>query len=351
MWKVTFEFLDSAIDDLYNTIWLKDNLSHYIVYSIYADFGIKWLCEKIANQLWLNVNFDIKFTTWNEFKTTQLHTKSEWDAWICAQVQIPDNIGDYNFETIKWYIISIKISPDIEYNDILGLSVIVAHELSHIVLHLTKHAQRENEYYTDLTAMMLWFNEIYYNWRKKTKETDSYVIGNTRHTSTHTTTYWYLDDIDFKYASNKIQFLLDQDKVYRAILKKRRNYLEKTTNKLLKYINTFNKSLTNTAKNIWKSDIIKLQKYYDITYIQDYETLVYKSRSIINKINDLLIKNCKTKKWLYVITESIKNIEAFTEKIGQKKKELKNDIMVINLSQYKNPLVKFFKHIFLILFY
>ena len=343
MTSVTFEFLDSAIDDLYNTIGVKDNMSFYSVYSIYSESWIKWLCRKIAQELWLNVNLDIKYATWNNFKTTQLHTYSDWDSWICAQVDIPDGIGNYNFDTIRGYIISIILSPYIEKDNILWFSVVMAHELSHIVLHLIKHAQRENEYYTDLTAMMLWFNEIYNNWRKKTKETDSYVVGNIRHTNTSAVTYWYLDDIDFGYASSKIQFLLDQDKLHRDILRKRGDRLEKMIYKISKYITIFNKKLTKLSIKLWINSITNLQKYFDVTYIQKYETTIYKAREIINKINNLLIKDCKTKKWLDIIIESTKNIEIFIAKVNKEKKQLKDDVIILSTSKHRFIITKFLR--------
>jgi len=201
---------------------------------------------------------------------------------------------------------------------------------------------------------MFWFNDIYYEWRQKsetTTTTDYWFLSKTHHTHTKTVTYWYLDDEWFKYAFNKIQLLLKYDWEYRSSLEKLGNKLEKMINKINKYINVFNVNLINISKKLSKNDIIKLQKYYDIEYIQSYESFIYKARSVVSKINELLMKNCRTKKWLHVIIESKKNIESFIEKVKQKKRELKMDIVAINLSQYKNPLIRFFRSIFLNLFY
>jgi hypothetical protein len=80
----------------------------------------------------------------------------------------------------------------------------MAHELSHIVLATLSHPERDNEFYTDLTAMVLGFADITKNGRHVYA---SWTSGNT--TTTETTTYGYLTDSQFTFAYYKILTLLE----------------------------------------------------------------------------------------------------------------------------------------------
>ena len=113
--------------------------------------------------------------------------------------------------------------------------------------------------------------------------------------------------------------------------------------KISKYITIFNKKLTKLSIKLWINSITNLQKYFDVTYIQKYETTIYKAREIINKINNLLIKDCKTKKWLDIIIESTKNIEIFIAKVNKEKKQLKDDVIILSTSKHRFIITKFLR--------
>jgi hypothetical protein len=90
------------------------------------------------------------------------------------------------------------------------LVTVMAHELSHIVLHSMWHKEKENEVYTDLTAMTLGFARVMKKGRKV--EITSSVKHNpaNRTTTTHkqTTTYGYLSDDEFEYATRTFEGIL-----------------------------------------------------------------------------------------------------------------------------------------------
>src|SRR5439155_7935618 len=82
---------------------------------------------------------------------------------------------------------------------------ILAHELSHVLLHSLRHPERESEVFTDLVPLVLGFGEIVE--RGRTVESVTHESGGTR---TTTTTYGYLSDRDFSFAVGRVRSLLSE---------------------------------------------------------------------------------------------------------------------------------------------
>jgi Zn-dependent peptidase ImmA (M78 family) len=113
---------------------------------------------------------------------------------ITAQVDIPQTLPLYGTAQLKGFPINVRISKNsADYPE--SFCVIMAHELSHVVLHSICHVQRHNEFYTDLSAMILGFSKIMRNGRKVSEEN-------------RTTNFGYLTDQQFDFAVEKVNKLL-----------------------------------------------------------------------------------------------------------------------------------------------
>src|SRR5262249_52388291 len=139
------------------------------------------------------------------FHTTQL-VKTDWRgrgiAGITAQVSIPSYLPFYGSTGMVNFPISVRVRENCVDHPATFVTLI-AHELSHIVLHSMRHKEKQNEFYTDLTAMMLGFAGVMRLGRK--------VINSKHHgsmTMTQTTTYGYLSDANFDFAMIRIHSML-----------------------------------------------------------------------------------------------------------------------------------------------
>ena len=343
--KVWIDFIDKAIDDLFTTIWVRE----YIDIKAILEKWKSWtdnLCKFIANNLWLDLNFQIEYVDDIFFRTKQMSTQGESLVWLKAQIELPSNIENLSWNNVTWTIIKVKILKE-KNDNVLSLATILVHELSHIILYLNKSNQKENEYYTDLTGMMLWFKELFKIGRKSIKYTQIRSILETQ-TKKTVITYGYLNDEEFEFACTKISNILSgyyEIENQLTIIKKK---LSDNINLSKRHLISLEKILIVVPKNIAENDFLKIKDYYDINFIDKYKIFLHKEEKIVWKMEKLLehkkigitkelIKDIKDNiiRWMELEKEIKKNIYDI--------KKAKNEIIV---SSKKNILFKIFKKIF-----
>jgi hypothetical protein len=229
------------------------------------------------------VSKDYKKQNENKFESYHL-SKTDWmgrgTEGITAQVLRPANLPLYGTSELNNFPISIRISENCKDNPKTFIAVI-AHELSHIVLHSLWHKEKDNEFYTDLTAMILGFSKIIKDGRKIVKIKSGY-----NYTETQTTTYGYLSDEQFDFAFNKIK----------AILETRRDSKKKFSQKLTAYkklISLYQKSLFKFKEFLRYLDKHRNQK---IDKEDEYRIMLFHQMSYIDDLTEIL--NVNTKKFL-----------------------------------------------------
>lgn len=125
------------------------------------------------------------------------------NAGITAQVTIPRGLPLYGSSAMRGYPIDVLISEEATA-DLAAFTTIMAHEFAHIVLYGMRHPKKEDEFYTDLTAMMLGFSVVVKSGRRVVKQSTT-RSGNVVTTHTQTTTYGYLSDANFNYAYPRVR--------------------------------------------------------------------------------------------------------------------------------------------------
>jgi len=207
------KYIDDAITALMSTIGVKEFADSQKIVSLVRSRKVKEAIKVIAKHLGLpievNLSYvpkDYKANATDGFHSSHLvktDSRGRGTAGITAQVSIPSYLPLYGSSAMVNFPISVRVRENCGEHAMTFVSV-MAHELSHIVLHSMRHKERQNEFYTDLTAMMLGFAEVMRLGRK--------VVSSTRHgttTTIETTTYGYLSDMNFDFAIDKIEGILN----------------------------------------------------------------------------------------------------------------------------------------------
>jgi len=214
---VSNEYISNAVDQLTIQLGVKEPVAVATILKPLRAGNIKECTQRIAAYLGLPVEVNVSHAL--PMVSTGL-AKTDCDGrgvgGITAQVSIPSYLPFYGTPGLEKFPIFVKVSENcLKYP--LAFAAIMAHELSHIVLHSLQHKERDNEFYADLTPMVLGFSKVMKDGRKvkETQIVDSrnYVVYSQTLTQTTTTTYGYLTDSQFKLVFDKIDRIL---KEYRA---------------------------------------------------------------------------------------------------------------------------------------
>jgi len=208
---ISNEYINRAIDELATHLGVKEPIAKGTILESLRGGNIKACTEGIAQYLGLPVEVNLSDAP---FVSTDL-TRTDYDdrgvAGITAQVSIPSYLPSYGTPGMKKFPISVRVSGScLKYP--LTFASIMAHELSHIVLHSLQHRERDNEFYADLTAMILGFSHVMKDGRKvretQTLDQLNLIVYSRTVTQTTTTTYGYLSDSQFELAFNKIEKII-----------------------------------------------------------------------------------------------------------------------------------------------
>jgi len=190
--------------------------------SLLAANDVEGCIKVIAKSLGLPIQIDLSYVPSgyradgrDGFTSTAL-VETAWGTRggqaITAQVSLPECLPLYGTPGLDNYPIKVRVSRDCADKPTTFIAV-MAHELSHVVLHSLWHREKDNEVYTDLTAMMLGFAPIMRDGRRVVKTTGE---------GTQTVIYGYLSDEQFAFAYGKIETVLSK---YR---KRTSEFLDKT---------------------------------------------------------------------------------------------------------------------------
>ncbi len=249
--RLSSEDIENAIDELNKFIGVKEPISGKEINALVWDGKIKESIKHIAQQLGLPIDINIikvpeNITSQsgnNKFHSTQI-VKSENGAsnnGITAQVNIPSNLPIYGTLRLNNFPINVWVSENC-MKDPRGFLVIMSHELSHVLLNSLNYGKKDNEFYTDLTAMMLGFNEIFKYGRKNTTSTTDFgLLSSTTHYST--TIYGYLSSDQFYLAYERINKILD-------VNRKKTKFILDQLRKFKKLVSMYNKTFLRTKKYI-----------------------------------------------------------------------------------------------------
>jgi len=308
MIKVDNKYINEAIDNLFHLIGIKEDILYDSMQKPFKKGKIKECIKIIAEYLGLPVEINLSYvsshynpnSTGSQGFTTQQLVETDAEkrgvAGIVAQVYIPSYLPLYGTSSFANFPVDVKVSENIkEHPD--TFMAIMAHELSHIVLNSLRYDEKDNEIYTDITAMLLGFNEVMRFGRETIKEHQEYSLSSTT-TITETTTYGYLSDKQFAFAYKEIIKILKQNKKIKKKLIKKLNFLQKQTsifeNNILKFKNYMRFLDKNINKKINQEDAQKIVLFHQPGYIEEIENFIKLVKKKLQKQ-----QNCKLIKHYY----------------------------------------------------
>jgi hypothetical protein len=219
------KYIEEAISVLVNTVGLQEPADSQTLLALIESGKIKEAITVIARYLGLPIEITLAYVSdeYNSDSTDRFESKhlvrtnshGRGADSITAQILIPGHLPFFGSAGMVNFPINVRVRKNC-VDHAMTFAGLIAHELCHIVLHSMRHKQKENEFYTDLTAMMLGFAEIMKLGRKIVTSSQQ------RNTiTTRTVTYGYLSDSNFTFAIGKIQHLLDgaRDKKSNALEK------------------------------------------------------------------------------------------------------------------------------------
>ena len=200
-----FSYFDSAIDDIVSHVGMNKKLEEGVIFREFRKTNITTCIEYVANYLNLPIKVNLTYIPSDhniDGHDSAFAGNSSAAQRIAAQVMIPPDLPLYGSSQFQGFPITVKVTDNcFDYPE--TFFCIMAHELSHVVLHSLWHREKNNEIYTDLTAMVLGFSDI----MKKGRKNNS-VRQNDNLTETATSTYGYLSDSQFNFSYQKINKLL-----------------------------------------------------------------------------------------------------------------------------------------------
>lgn len=301
--EISNEYIENAINELEKFFGVKEPVLSKDIFLSIRSGKVKDAIKLIARQFGLPIDINItnvpndyrSQNDGNQFHSTHLakvHQHGSGSEGITAQVTIPGSLPFYGSSALNGYPINVKISDNCTEHPVV-FAMIMAHELSHILLYSLSHPKKENEFYTDLTAIMLGFQNIFKNGRKitTTEEEPGFMSTTIR---TQTTTYGYLTDNQFNFVRNKI------DSILRETRNSKKNFSKKIVNyerllsvykknnfKFAKFLDYLYK---NHDKKITGEDGKKIVLFYQPGYIEDRNIIVKNNEEKREKMRTLYDK-------------------------------------------------------------
>jgi len=248
---VSNEYINNAIDELTTQLGVKEPILVQTILEPLRARNMKGCTERIANYLGLPIVVNLSHVPFESTGLARPDHAGRGVEGITAQVSIPSYLPFYGTPGLDNFPISVRISDNcLQYP--ITFAAILAHELSHIVLHSLWHKEKNNEVYVDLTAMILGFSRVIRKGRKiketQTVQTRDYVIYSETVTETLTTTHGYLSDDQFKLAFDKID----------KILKKYKTSYRDSKEKLMRRLTDYEKQIL-----IYGRQLFKFRKFID----------------------------------------------------------------------------------------
>jgi hypothetical protein len=284
------KYIGEAITTLMGTIGVKEFADSQKIVSLVRTDKLREAIKEIAKHLGLPIEVKLSYVpnkpnAGGGFHSTHLvntDSRGRGVAGITAQVSIPSYLPFYGSSGMVNFPISVQVRENCSKHPMTFVSVI-AHELSHIVLHSMRHKERQNEFYTDLTAMMLGFAEVMKLGRK--------VVTSTYHgktTKTETTTYGYLSDSNFDFAFDKIEGIWSAARTKQEQLLKNIDTLQRGLRHKRVEVQYFRSYLTyldrNLGKKLWAKSIPHhdghwIASFHQADYTSEFESALQKAEN------------------------------------------------------------------------
>lgn len=338
MEEVKNDYIEKALNELIPTLGMKEFIDHEKLIVLIGSKKVKEAIKGIALYLGLPIEVNISYvpkgyrpSSSDGFQSTHLVKTDHHNrgvGGITAQVSIPPNLPFYGSPSMVNFPINVRLSENCAENPATLISI-MAHELSHIVLYSLWNREKENEFYTDLTAMILGFANIMKTGRKIIKVTQ---IPNG--TQTSTTTYGYLSDDNFNFAFKKINSVLNRQKSEKRKLIKKLKQSKKRLNKTKKLPFYFEKYIEYLDKNlnqkISQEDGHKIMAFHQPGHTDNFQSIIRKNETILESFLKF-VENLKsyTGKNIEVMKQQETQLKLANEELEKQRLLLQNDLDIL----------------------
>lgn len=279
MVQVDNRYTDMVIDELVRLVGVKERISYDSLRGLLEQGKTKECVEAIAHYLGLPISVVLLYVpsvycettpSGQRFTSTALSKTGGTGRGIesiTAQVSLPSALPLFGSSSLKNYFVTVRVSDNVT-NYPATFMTTMSHELSHVLLQSLQFKGWDDEVYTDITSMLLGFNEIVERGRK-VAEAGVDII--------HTITYGYLSDEAFDYAYRKISKLLEKNVNTKKAITEKFKYLQKlfvrfkeNLSKFEGYIKLIDKSPRNKIHIKDAHQIVLLHQPHYIKKFEDF---------------------------------------------------------------------------------
>ena len=266
--------IKKALNELLPTFGVRCSVNQSKLLQLIESKKLDEAIKEIAVSMGLPIKIIISFVT------------EENNDGAPARVLIPLKIPKYGSSELVNFPIHIQIC-NVSIKTPTSLLTVLAHEISHVVLYSNQHIGKDDEYYTDLTAMLMGYARIMKSGRKAVKSTST----NTRNeiiSYTETIEYGYLSDNNFNYALKMIESYVKQIKHSESVLLRKVSMLSKRLSKaddLIKIINNYLSYLAiNQNQRIQSNDAQKIVTYHSPSFFDSLVSTLENGRRLVENI-------------------------------------------------------------------
>jgi len=354
---VSNEYINNAIDELATQLGVKEPIAKHTILEPLRAGNIKGCTERIAQYLGLPIEVNLSEAPFESTDLTRTDYADRGVAGITAQVSIPSYLPSYGTPGMRKFPIFVRVSGSCLKHPVT-FAAIMAHELSHIVLHSLQHRERDNEFYADLTAMILGFSHVMKDGRKvretQTVEQLNLIVYSRTVTQTTTTTYGYLSDSQFELAFDKIGKII---RYYQTSCREPKQELVRRLpnydKKILVYkqqLSKFNRFMGDIDKKrvtrVAQEDAAKLVAFHQPGYVDRFTDVLTRNEEKRKQIYDRLPVGWSKGTAFHYTRQTAESLQALCNDVDSLISNLELDCMSLNndirvLKKYVGLLARF----------
>ncbi len=336
MVEVDSKYVYTAINDLFGFIGIKEEIQRDELLELVRQNKVQECIEKIAEYMLLPIKANVVFVPSDyhpsyakesNFISDELvvtDSSGKGIDSIVAQILIPSGLPFFGSASLKNYPIQIRISDNVTKYPETFLAM-VAHELSHLVLHALRYKEKDNEIHADITSMLLGFNSIVRDGRVVVEDKGYY---------TQKTTYGYMPDDRFDYAYSYISGILRENENIKEEICKKLSFLEKHLSLLKKKFSKikYYKSIIDRApkKRICQEDAQRIVLLHQPGYFAELESQLCAFEEKVKHGKPYKSKGHYHKNWhsnlIEYLSKALCDIKEANRKFNQTLKLLKRNI-------------------------
>ncbi len=283
------EAIITALDELITNLGIKEELALDDLVGLLRKGDAEGCVQGIATRLGLPIRIDLSYVPKdfrlgnNRFHSSalaQTDSAGHGIEGIVAQVAVPQHLPMWGTSRLHDYPIKVSVSENCHARSDTFVAI-VAHELSHVLLACLWSPHKDSELHADLVPIVLGFRKVVRRGRKKTESVTSCSIS-----TTQTTTYGYLTDLQFELACEHVMGILrghlSHKKRLLNLVRQVRRRLEKAGRRLAVVRDYFRYLDNHRPKSMLKEHAERVVQLYGGGHIREWEDRITAARNTLH---------------------------------------------------------------------